>query len=153
MTATRPTPRTPASTAAACAIDTSGASLLSSCGSNADRHRFFDFGFSVPSGGSTIDGITVRLDAASPAVTLNPVICVELSWDGGSSWTAAQTTPTLIASDVTYLLGGPTDTWGRTWGHSEFDDSNLVVRVSNTSLAGNKNFNLDYVAVNVTYTP
>ncbi len=81
------------------------------------------------------------------------MICVELSWDGGSSWTSAKTTPALGSSETTYLLGGATDTWGRTWGQSEFDDSKLVVRLSNTSLAGAKNFTLDYVAVNVTYTP
>ena len=135
------------------AIDATGLSLLSSCGSNADRHRFFNYGFSVPSGGSTINGVTVRIDASSPTIAINAVICVELSWNGGSSWTAAKTTPVLAASEATYLLGGATDTWGRSWGHSDFDDGKLVVRISDTSLAGAKNFNLDWVAVNVTYTP
>ena len=144
----------------ACAYDglfahdaASGLGLLSSCGSaNADRHRFFNYGFNI-AGGSTIDGITVRLDASAQAIGLNPVICVELSWDGGSSWTQAQTTPALRASAATYLLGSPTDTWGRSWGHSEFDDGKLIVRLSDTSLAGTKNFDLDWVAVDVTYTP
>jgi hypothetical protein len=134
------------------AVDTSGLSLLSTCGSNADRHRFFNYGFNLPSG-STINGITVRLDAQSAQIALNPRVCVELSWDGGSSWTAAKMTPTLASSEATYLLGGPTDTWGRSWGRSEFDDGKLIVRLSDTSLAGVKNFGLDWVAVNVAYLP
>jgi hypothetical protein len=136
-------------------VSSSLLALPSSCGSaNADRHRFFNYGFSIP-GGSTIAGITVRLDAAAQAqaLGLNPVICVELSWDGGSSWTKAKSTPALGSSEGKYLLGGETDTWGRTWGHSEFDDGHLVVRLTDTSLAGIRSFDLDWVAVNVTYTP
>ena len=95
----------------------------------------------------------MRLDVSAPTVAVSPAICVELSWDSGSTWTGFKTTPALTSTQTTYLLGGPTDLWGRTWSHSEFDNGSLVVRLTDTTLAGSKNFALDWVAVNVTYTP
>ncbi len=50
-------------------------------------------------------------------------MCVELSWDGGATWTAAQATPTLGATEATFILGSNSDTWGRTWSDTEFTNA------------------------------
>ncbi len=52
-----------------------------------DKHRFSAYGLTLPAG-ATITGIEVRLDAKANAPAGSPVMCVELSWDGGATWTA-----------------------------------------------------------------
>ena len=79
-------------------------------------------------------------------------MCVELSWDGGTTWTAAQTTPTLGSSEATFYLGTNTDSWGRTWSSTEFSNANFRVRTTNVSSNLKRDFFLDWVPVQVTYT-
>ena len=55
-----------------------------------DRHRFYDYSIAVPSG-AAVDGIQVRLDWWLHTVGGPNSMDVELSWDAGSSWTAAKT--------------------------------------------------------------
>ena len=55
--------------------------------------------------------------------------------------------------ESTYTFGGTADTWGRTWTLAELGPTNLVVRVIDASSMSNKRFELDYLAVSVTYTP
>ena len=76
---------------AANAVDTNGGTANStSCTSTArDRHRFFNYGLVVP-GGTSVVGIEVRLDARVDATGGAPRMCVQLSWDGGVTWTAAR---------------------------------------------------------------
>ena len=85
------------------------------------------------------------------ATSGTPKMCVQLSWDGGATWTAAKTTPTLGASETAYLLGGSSDTWGRTWSDTNFTNTNLRVRVINVASSTARDFSLDWVAVRVTY--
>ena len=80
-------------------------------------------------------------------------MCLELSWDGGVTWTSAKTTPTLTTSDTTYVLGAATDTWGRTWTTSDFLDASFRLRITNVAPSNARDFRLDWVAVQVTYTP
>ncbi len=119
---------------------------------NADRHVFKGYGVSLAAG-AAINGIVVRLDAYGDNSSNSPVMCVELSWDGGVSWTVAKTTPVLANSLTTYTLGSATDTWGRPWIASELADGLFAVRITNTQANKDKDFYLDLVAVNVTYTP
>jgi hypothetical protein len=70
----------------------------------------------------------VRLNAKVDGNTGAPKICVELSWNGGTTWTAAKSTGTLATSEGSYILGGVTDTWGRTWSDTEFSNANFRVR-------------------------
>lgn len=44
-----------------------------------------------------------------------PELEVQLSWDGGTSWTDAKETKDGDAIETTDILGGPSDTWGRSW--------------------------------------
>ncbi len=117
-----------------------------------DRQDYFNYGFSVPSG-STITGVEVRLDAKVDATSNEtPALCVQLSGDGGATWTAAKKTPTLSTSEATYLLGGATDTWGRSWSDINFSDSSLRVRVTTIAYSNQRNFYLDWLAVKVSYS-
>ena len=134
------------------AVDTnSGSNTNTSCShSGKDRHGFSTYGFAVP-GGSSIQGIEVRLNAKVDSTSGAPLICVELSWDGGTTWTAAKTTGTLATSEAGYIVGGVTDTWGRTWSASDFSDANFRVRLTNVASNTSRDFSLDWVAVRVRY--
>jgi hypothetical protein len=136
----------------ASAVDNnSGTASSTSCTSTGrDRHRFFNYGITIPAG-ATIDGIEVRLDAKVDSNSGSPRMCVELSWDGGVSWTAAQATPTLSTSMTTRMLGGTANTWGRTWTAPELSNANFRVRVTNTANSTSRDFSLDWIAVRVTH--
>jgi hypothetical protein len=129
----------------------SGSGTNTSCSSTQkDRHRFYNFGFDIPPA-SVIQGIEVRLDAKADSTSGAPKICVQLSWDGGASWTTTRSTPTLTTSNATYVLGGPADNWGLAWTLSSLSDANFRVRVIDVSSNTSRDFSLDWVAVRVTY--
>ncbi len=131
----------------------SGSGTGTSCsGTDKDRHLFYDYGLSIPAG-STIEGIEVRLDAWADSTTGAPFMCVDLSWDSGTTWTAVQTTPALGTSEGTFILGSASDTWGRTWSASDFSNANFRVRVTNVASSTSRDFRLDWVPVQLTYTP
>ncbi len=130
----------------------SGTANSQDCASTArDRHLFYDYGFAIP-GGSTINGIEVRLDAWADSTTGSPKVCVELSWDGGTTWTAARTTTDLATGEQTYILGSAGDTWGRTWSSAEFSDANFRLRINNVADSIWREFRLDWLPVRVAYT-
>ena len=131
----------------------SGTNNNSSCTSNRkDRHTFYNYNFSIP-GGATISGIEVRTDGRADSTSGSPKFCVQLSWNGGVSWTAVKSTSTLTTSEATYLLGGLADTWGRTWSSGDFTNANFRVRITNVASNNSRDFSLDWVAVQVSYTP
>jgi hypothetical protein len=127
----------------------SGTGTGTSCTSTGkDRHRFYNYGIAIP-GGSSITGIEVRLDARADSTSSSPRMCVQLSWDGGTTWTTAKATATLGTSMATFTLGSPTDTWGRTWSATNLANANFRVRVINVSSSTSRDFFLDWVAVRV----
>ena len=130
----------------------SGNNTSTSCTNNGkDKHNFYNYNLGVPTG-APINGIQVRLIARVNSVqSAAPKMCVQLSWDGGSSWTNAQSTSTLSTGARTYTLGGTTNTWGRTWSAAEFANSNFRVRVIDVASSTSRTFYLDWVAVRVTY--
>ena len=131
----------------------SGTNNNTSCTSNRkDRHVFWNYGLSIPSG-ATITGIEVRTDGRADSTSGAPRFCIQISWNGGVTWTAAKTTSALTTSEATYLLGSTTDTWGRTWSSNDFADANFRIRI--TDVAGNtsRDFSLDWLAVRVLYQP
>ena len=132
----------------------SGTKNDSSCTSNSkDKHRFHDFNISLP-GGATVRGIEVRLDAFADSTSSSPRMCVQLSWDGGTTWTTARQTPTLTTSEGTYILGSPVDTWGRAWTLANLSNTNFRVRVidlASSSSATSRDFSLDWIAIRVSY--
>jgi len=91
-------------------------------------NNYSDHDFSVGSG-NTIEGIAVQLEISG--TTAAGDIGVELSWDGGTSWTSSgNVTPTLTTTDAVATIGGPSDTWGRSWIDSEFSNANFAVRLT-----------------------
>jgi hypothetical protein len=136
------------------AVDTnSGTNSNTSCTNNGkDKHHFSTFNFNLPPT-AVIQGIQVRLDARADATAGSPRICVQISWNGGTSWTTAKQTSTLTTSEATYVLGGTADTWGRAWTVGNFSNANFRIRVIDVASNTSRDFSLDYVAVNVTYQP
>ncbi len=134
------------------AVDTnSGSNTGTNCaGTDKDKHRFYNYDFSVPSG-ATINGIEANIVAKADSTTGNPKICVQISWDGGNSWTTAKTTNNLTTSSATYVLGGSSDTWGRSWSYSNFTNSNFRVRLIDLASNTSRDFSLDWVGVKVFY--
>ena len=128
------------------ALDTDSGTLgsLNCTDPNRDKHDFFTYSFTP---GATINGIEVRLDAKVDKAMNSAALCVQLSADGGATWTAAKTTPALTTSETTYILGGPTDTWGRTWTATELSNTNFRVRVITIANAIVRDFSLDWAAV------
>jgi hypothetical protein len=120
-----------------------------------DRHIYYNFGV-APASGSTIQGIRVRLDWWVNAASADNSTSVELSWDGGTSWTAAKTDAIESTSEHTSILGGGGDLWGRTWTADELSDTDFRIRITCNCTNGaecvSRNFYLDWVAVGVYYT-
>jgi hypothetical protein len=129
----------------------SGTNTSTNCGnSGKDRHVFSDFNINVPAG-SKIEGIEVQLDAWADGSSGSPRMCVELSWDGGNTWTSNPPSTSLSNSESSRLLGDRTDDWGHNWTADELSSANFRVRVTNRSNSPLRSFFLDRVAVQVTY--
>ncbi len=135
------------------AVDTnSGNSTSTSCTSTAkDRHVYSNFGVSIP-GGKTVTGVTVKLEAKADSTNGAPRICVQLSADGGATWTTAQTSANLTTSDAVYTLGSNADLWGRAgWTSTELNNTNLRLRVINVASNTSRDFSLDALTLQVDY--
>jgi hypothetical protein len=129
----------------------SGTGTSSSCTSTGkDKHRFSNYNVTIP-GGATVKGIQVQLDAKADSTSGSPKLCVQLSWDGGTTWTAARSTATLTTTEATYLLGGAADIWGHAWTADELDNATFLVRVIDVATSTSRDFSLDWLAVQVTY--
>jgi hypothetical protein len=107
--------------------------------------------YSVPSVGSTIVGIQVQLVAKANSNKNTPKLCVQLSWDGGVTWTTGKTTANLTTAGATYTLGSASDTWGHTWATGQLTTSSFRVRVIDLAGVKTRTFLLDSIGVNVTY--
>lgn len=137
------------------ATDTnSGSSTSTSCtNSGKDRHRFSTFALGVPPSATAINGISVRTKLGVDAVSGTILLCAQLSWNAGTSWTSVQSVAVTATALTTYTLGGTTFTWGRTWTGTELSDANFRVRLINVASSTARDFSLDSVEVRVAYTP
>ena len=126
---------------------------LSCTDAGKDAHRFWDFGLGVPTTASSIVGIQVRADVGQNNNSGTSWVCVQLSWDGGTSWTAAKSASLGSVGTTTYTLGGAADTWGRTWTGAQLSNASFRLRVIDVSDRSGKDIRLDYLAVQVTYVP
>ncbi|MEX0800454.1 MAG: vWA domain-containing protein [Dehalococcoidia bacterium] len=129
----------------------SGTNTNSSCGnSGKDRHRFYNYGISLPAG-ATVTGIQVRTDARLNTSSGTNEICAELSWDGGATWTSAKDTGDISSSWTTDYMGADGDTWGRSWTPAELADGNFQIRLTDVGASTSNDFFLDWVTVRVYY--
>ncbi|MEX1253828.1 MAG: pilus assembly protein TadG-related protein [Dehalococcoidia bacterium] len=127
----------------------SGTGTSTSCtNSGKDKHIFYDYNISAPAG-NTIDGIEVRLDARINTASGTRRMCVQLSWDGGTTWTSTDQTSNLSTSQQTYTLGDNDDDWGHTWTANELTNANFRVRVIDVADSTSRTFLLDWVSIRV----
>ncbi|MCX7750820.1 MAG: hypothetical protein N2320_04695 [Candidatus Bipolaricaulota bacterium] len=107
-------------------------------------HHYGGFGIVLP-GEVEIVGIEVVLRARKDGAP-NAYLEAELSWDGGMHWTTTgyQAGP-YPGAWRQYIVGGPTDLWGRAWSPGEVQVG-LRVRLRAVNA-----IQLDWVAVRVTY--
>ena len=132
----------------------SGTSTTISCtNTGKDRHRYWDFGLGVPASILSVGGIQVRTDVGLNAFTGTNQVCIQLSWDAGTTWTTSKSVALTSATITTYTLGATNDNWGHTWASSELSNANFRVRVIDVSSVTTRTFLLEYLAVQVTYTP
>lgn len=127
---------------------TDDSAIASNIDGAGDSHIYYGYDFGLPEG-ATIEGIEVRLDWYVDSMPGNHRLLVELSWDGGTSWTSAQKTKKGKPSETTEILGSPSDTWGRNWTVDELASANFRVRITCYSNKPEQDFYLDWVAVNV----
>jgi hypothetical protein len=119
-----------------------------------DRHRFWNFGLTTVPSTATILGIEVQAKIGTNNNAGVTLVCAELSWNGGTTWSPLIRSVAIPNTAMTvYTMGGQADTWGRTWAGTDFTNANFRVRLIDVSDSTNKNFLLDYVKVRVTYTP
>ena len=78
---------------------------------------------------------------------------MQLSWDGGATWTSALTSATLSTNETVYTLGGVTNTWGRTWTSTDFSDASFRVRLTMVASNTSRDYSLDWVGVQVRHSP
>lgn len=129
----------------------SGTNTSSSCTSTSkDKHRYYNYNITIPAS-AAVNGIQIRLDAKADSTSGSPKFCVQLSWDGGITWTSAKSTARLTTAEATYLLGGAGDTWGHTWTANQLGNTTFLVRVIDVATSTARDFSLDWVAVQVTY--
>jgi hypothetical protein len=130
----------------------SGSSTATTCNdAGKDRHLFYHYDFAIPAN-ATIAGLQVQLEASADSTAGSPKLCVQLSWNGGASWTTAKATANLGTTERIYLPGGPADRWGRSWSVGDLSNGNFRLRISNVASDVNRDFSLDWVAVNVYYS-
>jgi hypothetical protein len=146
----------------ACAADgavatdanTGSAGRSTTCANAAnDRERFWGYAFGLPGSVTSIDGITVRADVGMNNNGGTSAFCIELSWDGGTTWTTAKSVTLAGSAVATYTLGSAADAWGHTWTAAQLSTTNFRVRVTDATNQPNKDYRLDYLAVTVNYTP
>jgi hypothetical protein len=119
-----------------------------------DRHVWWGFATGLPTSVTSIDGITVRADATISNNGGTSNLCVDLSWDGGTSWTAIRSASMTSTGVVTYEFGGATDRWGHTpWTVAQLGTSTFRIRITDATDQNNKDFGLDWLRVSIAYTP
>ena len=136
------------------AVDTnSGSGTSTSCTNNKkDRHIFSNFNFNLPVS-AVVKGVEVKVEGKADSTASTPKFCVELSWNGGATWTTAKSTTNLTTADVVYTLGTSVDTWGHVWTLAETGNTSFRVRIVSVSSSTSRDFSLDAVTVNVHYQP
>lgn len=117
------------------------------------KQDYYDFSFGIPED-STINGIEVKLESSfDPGGFGDGEIGVELSWDGGISYTtSSKSTGLLTVVDTIYTLGGSSDTWGRSWSDGEFSNANFRARINADQVAFQGTDFLDHIQITVYYT-
>ncbi|HEX7471442.1 MAG TPA: hypothetical protein VF323_00030 [Candidatus Limnocylindrales bacterium] len=120
-----------------------------------DREQFWGFNLGLPGSIYQVNSITVRADArrtSNAAGTNN--LCIQLSWDGGTSWSNVQSVAITSAAFATYTIGGAVAGWGaHAWTLANLTSPNFRMRVYDATDVATQSYRLDYLAVTVNYNP
>jgi len=100
------------------------------------------YGFSLA--GYTITQVRVRYDALTGG---NEQIRIDVSWDGGTTWSAQQVTA-LSGTETTYWYDVTAET---AWTPAKLANGQLQVRADAYSVGGAGSVSLDWLPVEVTY--
>ena len=132
--------------------------IYATANTNGYKQQFGTFGLlsggsAIPTPGTgqvlTIAGLEIRITDAFVSVSCsNSTIGIDLSWDGGTTWSTAVLTPNLGTSILNgdYTLGSSTSTgaWGgHTWSRNDFSDANFRVRLTANKGCGTAGTTLD----------
>jgi uncharacterized repeat protein (TIGR01451 family) len=119
---------------------------------NSRTQDFSGFNLSLPSNAIVL-GIRVRV-RANDGSTNNRRLEASLSWDAGTSFTAALKTPNFRknAALTDYALGGTSYMWGRSWTAAELGASVFRVRIFSRLGSASDPSNLDCVGATVFYS-
>jgi len=110
---------------------------------------YCDFGFSIP-GGNEITGIDVKIEASRDTdAGENSKFDIDLSWDGGTSYTTATTSGILPTTDKVFVMATSSDLWGRTWSPSELNDTNFRLRITASKGATTEVIQVDAIQIRV----
>jgi hypothetical protein len=130
-----------------------GTSTSNSCLSTAkDRHQFWGYAFDLPDAVTGITGVTVSAQVGQSNNGGTTWLCIELSADGGATWTEPRRVDMAGNPVATYTFGGPLQAWGREWVLGDLD-GDFRVRVTDSSTQPNKDVRLDSLGVAVSYIP
>jgi hypothetical protein len=132
------------------ASDASSGSASGTTCTSAARDSEVTSGYAPGSLGSTILGIRVQLVGKVSSSGNAPKFCVQVSSNGGGTWSAGKTTGALKTSATTFTLGSTADLWGLSWSSATFGSS-FRIRIIDLANSTARTFYLDSVAVSVTY--
>lgn len=119
---------------------------------NGDRHRFYNYSISIPAG-CQVQGIVARLDYWLKNSGGATTVSVDLSGDGGTTWTAMKSDSSGPTSQTTVLYGSASDSWRRGWTVSMLSNANFRVRVTMNLSNGGQEVYLDWIPIRVYYGP
>jgi Flp pilus assembly protein TadG len=137
---------------------TSNTNYAVSTTTNGSAQQWGSFGFTFNPTVLTIDGIRLQIRAfitgsGSPTTTCN--LLADLSWNGGTTWTATKT-QLLTTTKTLYTLGAVGDTWGHTWTAAQLANGSANFRVRLTwnkvSCGASRTASVDTLQTAVTYT-
>lgn len=120
-----------------------------------DNLDCYGFYFDNIAANCNIVGIEVRCDAYKDDSWSNDMeLWFQLSYDGGTSWTPG--TPfkfDLGLSEVSIMVGGPTETWSHSWTRSEIVTGlRLRIAAKGGPILNNPQWRVSYVRVGLYYT-
>lgn len=136
-----------------------------SASSNNSAQQWGTFGFdsSLPASTTSVGGIVVNLNdlyLTGSGTSTNCQVSVEISWNGGGSWSSAQLTSALnTTTTADYLVGSSSSTsgWGsHSWTRSDLLNANFRVRLTwldgTASCSSSLSVSLDHLQVTAYYT-
>ena len=109
------------------------------------------FSISIPSG-ATITGVEVSVEANDTLPSGGYYLNVQLSTDGGSSFSTAKSATIIGSTDKNYTYGGSSDLWGETLTYNSFGDNFRVKLTSQATVGDGYYINVDHIQIKVYYT-